>query len=159
MRLPVRHWPDPVLLTPTKQWTWGSNRETLLEKCLIDTMIAEGGIGLAANQVGEPWRVMAIKTSDGKIIVMYNPTIVAADDETEVGNEGCLSFPKIELQIPRKKHVTVTWMDSNQSNHISDFRGIDARCIQHEIDHLDGKVFKDYVSNLKFQRAQQQSKK
>lgn len=158
MRLPVRHWPDPVLLKPCQPWRWDTGREVMLEKCLTDTLLAEDALGLAANQIGEPVRVMAINSRTfGSIVIMYNPEITYSSPELETGAEGCLSFPRIELEIPRSKHVSVSWLDRYQYRHSCDYRGIDARCVQHELDHLNGRVFKDHVSSLKFSRAQQRA--
>jgi peptide deformylase len=160
MILPLRHWPDPVLLKPTKPWKWDSGTEKVLAKCLQDTLLSANALGLAANQIGEPYRVMAINSKKfDDITVMFNPQIIERNAQQIVSIEGCLSFPSIELEIPRSTEVTVQWQDQWGYIHSCIYVGIDARCIQHEIDHLDGIVFKDHVSDLKFRRAQRVANK
>lgn len=157
----ILHWPDPFLLKPTIEWNHRSPQIDcdLLEKDLIDTIIQEKALGLAANQIGIPYRVLAINTQDDNSIrIMYNPTLISKSTELEESSEGCLSFPKIILKIPRNTSVEVSWRDKLNYVHSRKFTGIDARCILHEIDHLDGIVFKQYVSNLKFNQAQKQAK-
>lgn len=154
-------WPDPFLLSPTKEWN-NQNPQIdydQLEKDLIETLLFEKALGLAANQIGIPYRVLVINTQDDNSIrVMYNPTIISKSDDISLSSEGCLSFPKIRLDIPRNNNVEVQWRDKLNYAHSRLFQGIDARCILHEIDHLDGKVFKQYVSNLKFNHALRQIK-
>lgn len=153
---PVIKWPDLFLLQPTKLWDF--NNPSLdswqLEQDLKDTLIEQKGLGLAANQIGIPFRVLAIHVQkDNHIRIMYNPEILYHDTNVESALEGCLSFPKLTLEIERPRSVTVRWMDHFQYIHSMDLTDIDARCILHEIDHLNGKVFKDYVSDLRFRRA------
>jgi peptide deformylase len=153
---PIVKWPDPVLLSPTKSWDFTNPPIDYLdlEQDLIDTLIDQKGLGLAANQIGLALRVLAIHIQkDNHIRIMYNPEILYHDPDSELNWEGCLSFPKLRLQIERPKSVTVRWQDKHQYIHSIDLSDIDARCILHEIDHLNGKVFKDYVSDLKFRRA------
>lgn len=155
----VLKWPDPFLLKPTTDWDHQTPQLDThqLEQDLIDTLIANKALGLAANQIGIPFRVIAINTQDDKSIrVMYNPMIILKSNETSMDFEGCLSFPKIRLEIPRNLLVAVSWRDKLNYVHSREFKNIDARCILHELDHLDGIVFKKYVSNLKFNHAQRQ---
>lgn len=154
-------WPHPLLLTTTVEWNHQSPQINYdqLEKDLIETLIYEKALGLAANQIGIPYRVLAINTQDDKSIrIMYNPVILSKSDDTNLSDEGCLSFPKIRLEIPRNNTLEVSWRDKLNYVHSRKFTGVDARCILHEIDHLDGKVFKQYVSNLKFNHALRQAK-
>ena len=153
---PVLVWPDPILLTATKSWDFYNPPMNYwdLENDLRDTLLGQSALGLAANQIGIQFRVLAINTQkDNTIRIMYNPEILYTDSNLEEGQEGCLSFPKLRLEIERPKTVTVRWLDHFQYVHSMDLTGIDARCILHEIDHLNGKVFKDYVSDLRFRRA------
>jgi peptide deformylase len=158
---PIKLWPDPILLEPTVNWEIGKSQFNLdeIEKDLIDTLIHTRAYGLAANQIGYKLRVMAINTQDdGQIRIMYNPIILSTSSDKQDAAEGCLSFPKIRLKIARSSSVEVKWQDKLNYTHSRIFKDIDARCILHEIDHLDGKVFKDYVSNLKFNYAQKMAK-
>ena len=152
----VVKWPDSFLLDTTPVWEFNNPiiPYDQLEQDLIDTMTFEKGIGLAANQIGISARVLAIYIQKDKHIrIMYNPEILYHSEDMINDSEGCLSFPDTFLEIPRYKSVTVRWLDRHQYIHSMDLTDIDARCILHEIDHLNGKVFKDYVSDLKFRRA------
>ena len=157
----ILFWPDPLLLTPTSEWDHQKPQidYNQLEKDLVETLLHENALGLAANQIGVPYRVLAINTQDDKSIrIMYNPVILDKSIDVNLSDEGCLSFPKIRLEIPRNNSVEVRWRDKLNYVHSRKFSGLDARCILHEIDHLDGKVFKQYVSNLKFNHALRQAK-
>jgi peptide deformylase len=90
---------------------------------------------------------------------MFNPTVDKQADELWEATEGCLSFPRVELTIARSKYVYACWYDMIGKLHSTVFNNIDAKCILHEIDHLDGRVFKDYVSNLKYQTALRKSRR
>ena len=133
---------------------------TTIEQNLIDTMMGENALGLAANQIGIPYRVFAIHIQqNGQILVMFNPEIVSTSTETWMAPEGCLSFPNIELMISRPKTVVGAWHDAQGDYHEREFREIDAKCFLHELDHLNGRIFKDLVSDLKFQRAKAKAQK
>jgi peptide deformylase len=152
----VVKWPDPVLLTPTKPWNFYNPPFDYLEleQDLKDTLLEQNGLGLAANQIGIPYRVLAINVQkDNNLRIMYNPEILYIGSELATEWEGCLSFPKLRLEISRPKSVTLRWLDHYQFIHSMDLENIDARCILHEIDHLNGKVFKEYVSDLRFRKA------
>jgi peptide deformylase len=129
---------------------------------LLETMYASNGIGLAATQVGQPWRICVIdipasirnekNTTDIQSIefplIMINP-VITEKSGTEVLSEGCLSFPGLALQIKRASSVVVNYQTlSNKSLSIR-ASGLLARAIQHEIDHLDGILFIDRVSFFK----------
>lgn len=153
---PIVCWPDPFLLNRTKAWDFGNpplNYDEL-EQDLKDTLQHEKGLGLAANQIGIPYRVLAIDIQQNPgVRIMYNPEILYFGQDLVESKEGCLSFPGIRLDIKRRKNVTIRWLDRHNYTHSMDLTGIDARCILHEIDHLNGIVFKNYVSELKFRRA------
>jgi len=80
---------------------------------------------------------------------MFNPKITQASDEQNVYNEGCLSFPKLYADVMRPKEVTVEWLDQNGNPQETDFDGLWATCVQHEIDHLNGKLFVDHLKSVK----------
>jgi peptide deformylase len=90
---------------------------------------------------------------------MFNPKLLSISQDLFDADEGCLSFPGVMLKISRPKTVEVGWQDMQQNAYTADFTDIDAKCFLHELDHLDGRVFKDYVSELKFQRAVSKAKK
>lgn len=166
MILPIKTWPDPVLLKPCRPWNFNNpplGLQRFIEQDLIDTMLSENALGLAANQVGIDYRVISMNVQAdeyaGQQIVMFNPTIDKQSDELWEAAEGCLSFPKVELTIARPKYVYACWSDMTGKLHSTVFKNIDAKCILHEIDHLDGRVFKDYVSDLKYQTALRKSRR
>jgi peptide deformylase len=114
------------------------------------------GIGLAAPQVGLGHRLIVLdcEKADGvepRPIAMFNPEIVASSDETSVYEEGCLSIPETFADVTRPAEVTVAWIDRDGNPVEETFGGLWATCVQHEIDHLNGKLFIDYLSPLKRQ--------
>jgi len=119
-------------------------------------MYAAPGIGLAAPQVGELVRLVVVDCvkEDGvppRPIAMFNPEITASSDEVSTYEEGCLSIPEIYEDVTRPAAVTVRWIDPDGNEQQEDFDGLWSTCIQHEIDHLDGKLFIDYLKPLKRQ--------
>ena len=126
-------------------------------------MNSQMALGLAANQIGISFRVMAMNVQNGvyagQQLVLVNPEINKLSEEFWEHREGCLSFPRVDLTITRSKYVYARWRDITGAEHSTVFSEIDAKCFLHEIDHLDGKVFKDYVSDLKFQTAVRKSRK
>lgn len=163
MILPIKRWPDPILLQPCQQWDFSNPPVSNIQQDLIDTMLSQQALGLAANQVGIPYRVMAMNVQlgdyAGQQIVMVNPTVDKMSDELWEAVEGCLSFPRLELTIARPRHVYTCWYDITGHLHSAVFADIDAKCVLHEIDHLNGRVFKDYVSDLKYQTALRKSRR
>ena len=114
------------------------------------------GIGLAAPQIGIGQRliVMDCVKEEGEAprpLAMLNPRVIAASDETSVYEEGCLSIPDQYADVTRPAEVEVAWMDVDGSAKSEVFTGLWATCVQHEIDHLDGKLFIDYLKPLKRQ--------
>ncbi len=123
---------------------------------MLETMYDAPGIGLAAPQIGVLDRLIVLDCvkEEGEAprpLVMFNPEIIASSDETNVYEEGCLSIPDQYAEITRPKVVDVAWMDQNGSAQQETFDGLWATCVQHEIDHLDGKLFIDYLKPLKRQ--------
>ena len=163
MILPIKKWPEPVLTTPCKPWDFNNPPVNNISQNLIDTMLSEMALGLAANQVGIPFRVITMNVQSGvyagQQLVLVNPEIHKLSEELWEHIEGCLSFPRVELTITRPKYVYARWRDIEGKEHSTVFSEIDAKCFLHEIDHLDGKVFKDYVSDLKYQMAVKKAKK
>ncbi len=123
---------------------------------MLETMYDAPGIGLAAPQIGVLDRLIVLDCikEEGEAprpLVMFNPEIIASSDETNVYEEGCLSIPDQYAEVTRPKTVDVTWMDQNGNAQQESFDGLWATCVQHEIDHLDGKLFIDYLKPLKRQ--------
>lgn len=126
-------------------------------------MMSQQALGLAANQVGIPYRVMAMNVQAGEYagqqIVMYNPVTLVKSMDLWEHDEGCLSFPGVLLKIARHKMVDAQWCDITGNPYQTTFTDMDAKCFLHEIDHLNGRVFKEYVSDLKYQRALKKSRR
>lgn len=120
---------------------------------MAETMYEAPGIGLAATQVDVHKRVVVIDVSEDKsgLMVFINPEIVERDGE-QVCEEGCLSVPGIYEKVTRAEHVRVRALDADGKPFELEADGLLAVCIQHEIDHLDGKVFVEYLSQLKLNR-------
>jgi peptide deformylase len=123
---------------------------------MLETMYAAPGIGLAAPQIGILQRLVVldcVKADEEtpRPLVMFNPEIVASSDETNVYEEGCLSLPEQFADVTRPAEVEVKWLDKNGNEQQEVFTGLWATCAQHEIDHLNGKLFIDYLKPLKRQ--------
>lgn len=123
-----------------------------VEKDLAEAMEKFGGLGLSANQVGVDVRMFVMRTQDG-IQGFFNPELTRVSQETDLLKEGCLSFPDIYLMIKRSKVVEMKYFDADGKEHITSLDGLGARCVQHEIDHLNGIVFLQRASKLKLERA------
>ncbi|NOD36375.1 MULTISPECIES: peptide deformylase [unclassified Ruegeria] len=123
---------------------------------MLETMYDAPGIGLAAPQIGVLDRLIVLDCvkEEGETprpLIMFNPEVIASSDETNVYEEGCLSIPDQYAEVTRPKVVDVTWMDQNGNLQQETFDGLWATCVQHEIDHLNGKLFIDYLKPLKRQ--------
>jgi peptide deformylase len=144
MRLDIVLWPDPVLLKGTKpvEKVDGHLREVVAEMRRV--MFDLKGVGLAAPQVGVPLRLMLVCPTGepGSEQVLINPQLLSAEG-TQVGEEGCLSFPGIYGDVERAKKVRLRYRDLDSVTREMDLEGFIARIVQHEGDHLDGKVFID----------------
>jgi peptide deformylase len=121
---------------------------------MLETMYAESGVGLAATQVDVHERLIVMDTSDSRDqpLVLINPEIVWASDERAVVEEGCLSVPQVYDKIERHARVKVRALDRDGQPFEIDAEGLSAVCVQHEMDHLRGKVFVEYLSGLKRDR-------
>ena len=120
---------------------------------MLETMYAAPGIGLAANQVGDLRRVFVMDCSardeDAQPYKLVNPQIRWTSEEVTTYEEGCLSLPELYGDVERPAEVKVRYLDENGKQQERHFVGIEATCAQHEIDHLDGKLFVDHLSPLK----------
>lgn len=109
------------------------------------TMKMENGVGLAAPQVGENSRVIVVLLNSENVTPMINPEIIEYSDEVELGEEGCLSLPGMWGQVKRYKTITLRYKTPKNQNVTLKLEGFNARIVQHEIDHLDGVLFTDYL--------------
>lgn len=153
-QLDILRYPDPRLETKARPVAAVDDRIRRLVDDMIETMYASDGIGLAATQVDVHEQVIVIDTSETRDapVVLVNPRIVARSDETVLGDEGCLSVPGIYDSVPRHARVTVVALDRDGVERSIDAEGLLAVCVQHEMDHLQGKVFVEYLSPLKRSR-------
>jgi peptide deformylase len=153
-QLPILRYPDPRLHTIARPVAVVDDRIRTLIADMLDTMRAAQGIGLAATQVDVHLRVVVLDVSEerNQPQVLINPEIVWASPERAKGDEGCLSVPGIYDGVDRSVAVKVTALDETGQARAVDAEGLLAVCIQHELDHLMGKVFVEYLSPLKRNR-------
>ena len=152
-KLEVLHFPDERLRNKALPVDTIDAEIQHLAENMLETMYAEGGIGLAATQVNVPKRVVVIDLSEEKNepLVLVNPEVLEKDG-IESMREGCLSVPDYFDIVERAEHINYRYQTLNNETIEADTDGLLAVCIQHEIDHLDGKLFIDYLSPLKRQR-------
>lgn len=158
MIYPIVLYGDPVLKQKARDIPEDLNVKEFVED-MFETMYAAGGVGLAAPQVGKSLRVFVIDSTpmeeeeegDGKGLkqAFINPEIVAEEGEKWAFEEGCLSIPGIREDVSRPEEVTINYLDENLEEKEGTFSGIQARVIQHEYDHIEGKLFTEYLSPLK----------
>ena len=151
--LPILLHPDPRLKTKCSDVSEFDAQLKTFSQDMLETMYDAPGIGLAAPQVGVLKRVLVMdcadKESDPQPTVLVNPKVIAASEEMSTYNEGCLSLPEQFDDVERPAEVTVSYLDLEGKSFTQDFSGLWATCVQHEIDHLDGKLFIDYLSRMK----------
>ena len=147
--------PDPRLKKLCDPVEDMSDALRVLADDMLETMYDAPGIGLAAPQIGILQRVITLdctaQDEDNSPLVMFNPEIIESSDETSSYEEGCLSIPDQYAEVVRPAEVTVRWMDVDGNEQQDTFADLWATCVQHEIDHLDGKLFIDYLKPLKRQ--------
>jgi peptide deformylase len=153
-RLPILRYPDPRLHTVARPVAAVDDRIRALAADMLETMYAESGVGLAATQVDVHERLIVMDTSDSRDrpMVLINPEVVWASDELAVAEEGCLSVPQVYDKVERHARVRVRALDRDGQPFEMDAEGLSAVCVQHEMDHLRGKVFVEYLSLLKRDR-------
>ncbi|MFZ2294316.1 MAG: peptide deformylase [Polaromonas sp.] len=152
--LTILRYPDPRLHTIAKPVAAVDARLRELADAMFETMYEAAGIGLAATQVDVHERLVVIDISENRDqpLVLINPEIVWASEETRMGDEGCLSVPGIYDGVERSLAVKVQALDLDGKRQLHEAEGMLAVCIQHEMDHLMGKVFVEYLSPLKRNR-------
>ena len=141
-----------------------SGRLINLADDMLQTMYDAPGIGLAAPQIGLLVRLIVIDCNKENELIqhpiqMFNPEIIETSDEKNIQEEGCLSVPNQFGEVERPSKITVRWIDRDGNEKQESFDGLWATCIQHEIDHLDGKLFIDYLSPLRRQLITRKMKK
>lgn len=152
--IPILRYPDPRLHTVAKPVAAVDERIRQLVDNMLETMYAAKGVGLAATQIDVHERVVVIDTSENGDAprVLINPEITQASDEMIVWDEGCLSVPTVYDKVERHARVSVRALDRNGQPYAFDADELLAVCVQHELDHLQGKVFVEYLSPLKRNR-------
>ena len=152
--LTILCYPDPRLHTVAKPVREVDERIRTLVDDLLATMYAADGVGLAATQVDVHEQVIVLDTSEARDRprVLINPEIVARSDETVLTEEGCLSVPLVYDKVSRHARVTVQALGRDGAMQRFETEGLEAICVQHEMDHLRGKVFVEYLSTLKRDR-------
>lgn len=159
--LTILEFPDPRLRTTAQPVTdFGASLHRLIDDMLA-TMYAAPGIGLAATQVDVHQRLLVIDVSENhdQPLVFINPQVTVLDEELGEYDEGCLSVPGFYETVSRAQHVSVSAQDRRGKPFSLECKGLLAICVQHEIDHLDGKLFVDYLSSLKRTRIRKKLEK
>ena len=158
--LDILHFPDPRLRNKAKPVAQVDDSIRRLVDDMLETMYQAPGIGLAATQVNVAQRVVVIDLSEEKNepLCLINPEILERDGVEQM-EEGCLSVPGVYEQVSRANHIRVRALDREGNTFEMDAEGLLAVCIQHELDHLEGKLFVDYLSSLKRQRIRKKLEK
>ena len=158
--LPILEFPDERLRKKAKPVEAVTPEITRLVDDMLETMYAAPGIGLAATQVNVQLRILVMDLSEEKNapLVLINPEVVSKEG-TEESEEGCLSVPGFYEKVTRAESVHVRGLDREGNPVVMETSGLLAVCIQHEMDHLEGKLFVDYLSPLKRQLARKKVKK
>lgn len=159
--LKILEFPDPRLRTIAQPVTKVDNQIRELVDDMFETMYDAPGIGLAATQVDVHLRIIVMDLSDDRSepLVFINPEFEYLTDETDVYQEGCLSVPGFYEDVERPQQVKISALDRNGEPFEMIAEGLLAICIQHECDHLNGKLFVDYLSNLKRNRIRKKLEK
>lgn len=160
MKLPVYLYGHPVLRRVSKPITADYPELKRLVADMWETMYASEGVGLAAPQIGRNDRIVVIDGSpladdypecvDAKM-VLINPEIEVLDGEVVTRDEGCLSLPGLGESVPRVEHIRLKWLDEDFNAHEREISGFLARIVQHECDHLEGKLYIDHISLIRKQ--------
>lgn len=159
--LEILEFPDPRLRTVAKPVEQVDDSIRTLIDDMFETMYAAPGIGLAATQVNVHQQVVVMDISENgdDPLVFINPQVEVLGQETEPYDEGCLSVPGFYETVDRPNNIRVTALDRNGDEYILEPDGLLAVCIQHELDHLKGKLFVDYISSMKRDRIRKKLEK
>ncbi len=156
-KLDILTFPDPRLRKKAKPIKIFDENLKEMAKKMLHTMYADNGIGLAATQVNYHERLIVIDISEkqNKPIYLVNPSYSVIDKTLESSKEGCLSIPSFQQEVLRAKTIELSFQDLNGDAQKLTAAGLFGYCIQHEIDHLDGKLIVDYASSLKRSRIKE----
>ncbi len=159
--LPILHYPDVRLHKVAKPVAVVDDRVRRIVRDMAETMYAAPGVGLAATQVDIHERIVVIDTSElgDDLLVLINPVITWKSEETQVYEEGCLSVPGIYDEVRRAASIKAEATNEHGERYEFDAEGLLAVCVQHELDHLEGKVFVEYLSSLKQSRIKTKLRK
>jgi len=146
--------PHPVLRQKAIRLKTVKEEDIKIANQMMEVMIKAPGVGLAANQVGILKQIVTINFEDKENnkhsnYILFNPSIIKYSKEKVIMEEGCLSLPEQYADIERSKEIVVEYIDENKKTIKKEVNGYEARILQHEIDHLSGKLFVDYLSSLK----------
>ena len=146
--------PDPVLRQKADKLKSISEEDIKIANNMMETMIKAPGVGLAANQVGILKQIVTINFEDKENnkkanYILFNPLIIQYSEEKVIMEEGCLSLPEQYAEVERPKEIILEYVNENEKIIKKEVDGFEARILQHEIDHLSGKLFVDYLSSLK----------
>lgn len=150
----IVYFPHPALTTKAQEVTEFNDQLRVISEKMIELMDTSNGVGLAANQVNILQRifVMNCKQEDGSVAeVFVNPKIISQTEDVKEYKEGCLSFPSLYVEVKRPSSVTLQWQNILGEAQEKEFSGLEAVCVQHELDHLDGINFVDRISKTKKQ--------
>ncbi len=160
MKLPIYLFGHPVLRHESKDITPDyPDRKKLLDD-MYETMYYSEGVGLAAPQIGRNDRIVVIDASPvadnfpecaGRKMTLINPKVEILDGDPVSRDEGCLSVPDMSESVSRVEHIRLTWLDEDFNPHEEEISGFLARIVQHECDHLDGKLYVDHISPIRKQ--------
>lgn len=150
---------DPILKTQLDNFDFHNPPcdPVQLARDLTETMIANNGLGLSANQLGLPYRVFAVNSST--VLVCYNPRLVDVSEETIYLEEGCLSFPDLFVKVKRPRRIRIRYTEPNGNTVTRVFEGLTARVMQHELDHLNGIRYTDRANRIHLEQARKKKKK
>lgn len=150
---------DPLIRTVLQKFDFSNPplHPTEVAYMLCDTMLVNNGIGLAANQIGIPYRIFAMRTEP--MVVCFNPKIVDKSTKESVMDEGCLTFPGFFVKVSRADIIKVRYTEPNGQTVTKKFSGMTARIFQHELDHLDGKLFTDNINRTVLALAMKKANK
>ena len=146
--------PDPILRQTSVKIKKITSKEIDISKKMIDLMLKAHGVGLAANQIGILKKIVTINlpsenNEKNKIYTLFNPIITSYSKKKVIMEEGCLSIPKQFADIERPENITIEYLNEKNEKIKEKKQGYEARILQHEIDHLYGRLFIDYISSLK----------
>lgn len=159
-KYPIVTFPDPRLRDTTSAISYFNKDIDELVNDMLDVMYDAHGVGLAGPQIGISKKIAVIDVTPNKSqqLVLINPEIIKASD-TCLMHEGCLSVPGFADKVPRANQVTLKALDNNGQEYILEAEGLLAECIQHEIDHLNGRLYIDYLSRFKRDRIKKKLEK